>query len=102
MTADIEYDTLVIQKDYVYHKTIRAATLRYGEIKELKHGFLYEWFIGIGLRYRVATVTGITNNEHDNDMPEDFFGTLIWMNGVGFLPDLVWGVKVGFDCWSKL
>lgn len=85
------------ERAYSVTKNVSCFTIKFGEIKDLKHNFFFDYFIGLGLRYKLATST-LTKEENQNIKGEGDYRLNIAVGQAGdfFYPNIDFGIKVGY------
>lgn len=98
-TDSIDFDGLPSYlKDVAYSKMVHAVSIIYGERLYISDSrFFTETYMGIGLRYKNTNVSGLTHAEIENiDMGDSQVTALLNWRGRHFLPNIVFGFKIGF------
>lgn len=96
------YDTINISstkylKDYSVTKDVTCFTIKYGMLREYKYRVFLDYFIGIGLRYKIAK-SSLTNEENNNIQPEGSYQANIWLSKAGTFTyfNFDMGIKIGY------
>lgn len=88
------------QKEYEIHKEISCLTLKWGNLSVYKKRFVYEWYLGVGVRYYSRAYNNLTNEENEHILVGeghgDLVGHAIRLVGKRFTPNLNAGIKIGY------
>ena len=90
-------DTSNYYTKYEVHRIIRAYTARYGQIYSFDQKLFFEWYVGIGVRYRNISCLGLTNEEIQNRIIGSPERAAFYHCGKSTVPDVVLGFKLGFN-----
>ena len=82
--------------NYRIHKNINCLTAKIGNLKVYTNNFIFEWFVGIGLRISKGN-DSLTDEERDRIRAYDESEISSAQKNVNyFLPNLSLGIKVGY------
>ncbi|HSY77808.1 MAG TPA: hypothetical protein VK890_13165 [Bacteroidia bacterium] len=94
------------QKTFREFKTIYSFTLKYGQCYTFGSGFMFEWYLGLGIRVKTITssLTDLEASKMDMVPPgdgQDPSDEWALTYGVGhyWWPNIELGVKIGYCLW---
>lgn len=83
-------------------KSVYAFDVKYGQQRIYKKRFIFEWYIGIGVRFKDVTSTltpaqqGSLQYSDDNQWDSDLLGDIANPIGKSIVPDLDLGIRIGY------
>ena len=86
------------EKTYTIYKAINCFSFKYGEVSIIKKHFVFEWYVGAGIRIAKGNTT-LTSDEEAHILAGENHGDII---GAGqrsptyILPNLNFGIKLGY------
>ncbi len=86
------------EKTYTIYKAINCFSFKYGEVSIIKKHFVFEWYVGAGIRIAKGN-TNLTDDEQTHILTGEHHGDII---GGGqraptyILPNLNFGIKLGY------
>jgi len=89
----------VYQKQYTISKNISCLTVKYGDLKVYEKRFLFEWYVGIGVRFSNGYNT-LTEQESNGILTGENHGDLIsdGQRAINYVsPNLILGLKLGYS-----
>lgn len=92
------------EKLYNIGKKIYSINIRYGELAVVKNAFVFEWFIGAGIRC-INGHNDLSPEENDNVLTGENHGSEIGAGQRvirGIFPNITWGFKIGYSFSNKV
>jgi hypothetical protein len=94
----------VYEKQYHIWKEIYSINVRYGEMEVIKNTFVFEWFIGGGIRC-IKGRNDLLPEENDNVLTGENHGSEIGAGQraiSGIWPNITFGFKIGYSFRNKV
>lgn len=85
------------EKEYKVLKDVACFTIKYGKLSVYMKRLIVDAFVGVGLRYKVAT-NNLTKEENKNIVPigDYHFNLFVGKAGKFFYPNFDLGIKIGY------
>jgi hypothetical protein len=88
------------EKEYKLHKEISCLTFKYGELSSFYKRFIFEWYVGAGLRFYSSAYNDLSADENryvlTGEGHGDIIGNAIRYVGRHLIPNLNAGIKIGY------
>ena len=82
-------------KTYNINKYITALTIKYGVLEVSKKGFLFDAFVGLGIRFRNVT-TNLNNGEEEKCLEDSQITYFENTTFYKIVPNIDLGIKIGY------